>query len=74
MVIKAKTPEGFTRALKVQICSEEEMQDFEFKLVKFLAYDGTENLNGQIILTHNALIFKDPNTSTRIAMIEMELA
>lgn len=59
LVLKAKNPQGFERAIKVQLVNaddKDQYKDGEFKIGKYLTDDGTENNYGQIITLHNIYI------------------
>lgn len=73
LVIKAKTPEGFSRAIKIQKCASEN-DEVEFQLGRLLFYEGLETLFGNSVMTYNMRVLKDSGTGIRIALIEMELA
>lgn len=77
MVLKAKNPQGFERAIKVQLINSEDSdkyKDGEFRIAKYLTDDGTENLFGQIITLHNIYIISDTESRHRIYLMEMDLA
>lgn len=73
LVLRARTPEGYIRALKIHSATSENTE-IEFKLAKFLSSEGTENLSANNIMTYNTIKFRDTASKKMIEVIEMELA
>lgn len=73
LVLRARTPEGYIRALKIHSATNEKTE-IEFKLAKFLSSEGTENLSANNIMTYNTIKFRDTISNKKIEVIEMELA
>lgn len=73
IVIRARTSEGYIRAIKVQFLTQYH-NNIEFKIGKFLSSEGTENLSHNNIIVYQTMIIKDEISNRSVSIMEMELA